>query len=89
MREAPVKPEVQSSAIQRIEYDPVSLTLFVIFLDGDAYAYLNVPAEVHDDFMRAPSKGRFFSEAVRDRYETRRLDVSLSARDSSADRGQA
>jgi hypothetical protein len=73
-------PPVSSSAIQRVEYDRETASLFVIFADGDSYAYLHVPEPVHQAFMLAPSKGRFFAQAVRERYECRRLDLKLPPR---------
>ena len=73
-------PPVASSAIQRIEYDRETRTLFVIFVDGDSYAYLEVPEPVQQAFMLAESKGRFFAEAIRDRYKHRPLDLKLPPR---------
>jgi hypothetical protein len=73
-------PPVESSAIQRIEYDRETKTLFVIFVDGDAYAYLEVPQPVQQAFMVAESKGRFFAEQIRDRYAYRQLDLKLPPR---------
>ncbi len=70
-------PEVASSAVQRIEYDREERVLYVVFADGDAYAYHEVPSHVWQAFMAADSKGRFFAEAVRDRYAFTPLDVKL------------
>jgi hypothetical protein len=57
-----------STAIRRFSYDDDSRTLFVTFTSGDLYAYLDVPRAVHAAFEDALSKGRFFGEAIRDRY---------------------
>ncbi len=73
-------PPVESSAIQRIEYDRETRTLFVIFVDGDTYAYFDVPEPVQQAFMVAESKGRFFAERIRERYDYRRLDLKLPPR---------
>ena len=62
-------PAVDSSAIRGIDYEPSSRTLLVIFIDGDGYAYFGVPPELYAAFLAAESKGRFFAEQVRDRFE--------------------
>jgi hypothetical protein len=73
-------PPVESSVIQRVEYDREDKTLFVIFADGDTYAYLGVPQHVHQAFMVSESKGRFYAHAVRGRYECRKLDFRMKPR---------
>src|SRR5579875_874821 len=76
----------ESEAVERIEYDPPSQTLFVHFVRGEWYAYLDVSASIAEAFLAAPSHGRFFQDEVRDRYAYRRLDVS---RPSSGRAGRA
>lgn len=61
-------PQVQSTAIRAIDYEAASRTLFVVFIDGDRYAYFDVPPELYAAFADAESKGRFFAEHVRDRF---------------------
>jgi hypothetical protein len=70
----PAMPQVQSQAIAQAEYDPASHTLFLRFVDGDWYAYLDVPAAAYAALVQAPSKGRFFQGEIRDHYDFRRLD---------------
>ena len=67
-------PRVESSAILRLNYDPESRTLFVIFVDGDVYAYFDVPEEAYDAFLVAPSKGRYFADEIRGRYEFHKVE---------------
>ena len=62
-------PAVESSAIRGIDYEPSSRTLLVIFIDGDGYAYFGVPPALYADFLRADSKGRFFAEQARGRFD--------------------
>ena len=57
---------VQSTAISDIDYDDRHGKLLVRFNDGDTYVYVGVPGEVHRCFVEAPSKGRYFSEAIRE-----------------------
>ena len=64
--------QVESEAIAEIDYDSVSSTLYVRFVDGDWYRYFGVPPSVHRAFVQADSHGRFFHEHIRDRYPYRR-----------------
>ena len=61
-------PHVLSEAISDVEYDAARRWLFVRFVSGAWYAYLDVPPTVHQAFLGADSKGRFFQAQVRDRY---------------------
>jgi lysyl-tRNA synthetase class 2 len=66
--------DVDSAAIQAIDYDADRAKLFVRFTSGERYVYVGVPGEVHRSFVEAPSKGRFFHDAIRDRYPYNRLE---------------
>ena len=63
-----------STAIRRFTYDEESRTLFVTFIDGDLYAYLDVEPQIYADMQQAPSKGRFFAYRVRNRYRYRKMN---------------
>jgi hypothetical protein len=60
--------DVTSTAVARIEYDELSQELIVTFTTGKTYTYFRVPPDVHFQFLDAESKGRFFNEAIRDRF---------------------
>jgi len=64
---------VVSSTIRSIGYDRRTAVLEIEFADGDLYKYFMVPRLTYQAFLEAPSKGRFFSESVRDRYQFQRL----------------
>lgn len=66
--------EVESSAIQEIDYDAERAKLVVRFASGERYVYVGVPGEVHRSFCEAESKGRFFRAEIRGRYPYNRLD---------------
>lgn len=66
--------EVDSTAIQEIDYDAERSKLLVRFASGERYVYVGVPGEVHRSFCEADSKGRFFQAEIRDRYPYNRLD---------------
>jgi hypothetical protein len=62
-----------STAIRGIRYEAGRHRLVVRFVDGDEYAYVGVPGEVHRSFVEADSKGRFFVAEIRDRYPYNKL----------------
>lgn len=66
--------DMDSTAIQAIDYDAERAKLLVRFQSGERYVYVGVPGEVHRSFLQAPSKGRFFQAEIRDRYPFNRLD---------------
>ena len=59
---------VVSSMIDSIGYDPDIKTLEVTMLSGDTYDYYEVPQEVYDAFINAPSAGRFFDDYIKGVY---------------------
>jgi hypothetical protein len=51
---------VASETVDQIGYDPAAAELHVRFRSGGRYyLYSNVPEGVHQEFLAAPSKGRF------------------------------
>jgi hypothetical protein len=66
--------DVDSTAIQAIDYDAERAKLLVRFVSGEQYVYVGVPGEVHRSFLEADSKGRFFQAKIRDHYPFNRLD---------------
>lgn len=62
-----------SSVIRRFRYDAVGQRLTVTFTSGAVYAYLDVPPKVAAALDQAESQGRFFGEAIRDRFAFDRL----------------
>jgi hypothetical protein len=67
--------DVESTAIQEIDYDAERAKLLVRFVSGERYVYVGVPGEVHRSFVEADSKGRFFQAEIRDRYPYNKLDI--------------
>lgn len=57
-----------SSVIRRFHYDASRRRLSVTFTSGDRYDYEAVPPEVADGLRAASSKGRYFSDHIRDRF---------------------
>lgn len=67
--------DVESTAIQAIDYDHAHDKLFVCFVSGERYVYVGVPGEVCRSFLDADSKGRFFQAEIRDQYPYNRLEA--------------
>lgn len=66
-----------STAIGRIAYSANDRELDVTFVgSGRTYTYIGVEPEVHEEFMRAFSKGQFFNARIKDRYPFRRWGVT-------------
>lgn len=64
---------VASTNLGAVGYDAKTRTLEVEFLNDRVYQYRGVPQNIHDQLMRASSKGRFFNTYVRDSYPFSRI----------------
>ena len=60
--------EVDSTTMRSVGYDSAQQILEIEFTSGAIYQYLEVPATVFDKLMQAESKGRYFSQEIRDDY---------------------
>ncbi len=63
-----VRVAVESSTMVSVGYEGKSRILEIEFTSGAVYQYLDVPAAVHKELMRAESKGRYFNGEIRDGY---------------------
>src|SRR5438093_910075 len=69
-----IKPiEVDSSSLASVGYSRRTKTLQIVFLKGGTYQFFDVPRPVFNAIVAANSKGQFFHEHIRDRYEFRRV----------------
>ena len=57
-----------SSAIAAVGYDPQTRRMKITFTQGHTYDFCGVPRHVHAGVMRAPSKGAYYNEHIKDRY---------------------
>lgn len=55
---------VDSSMLAAAGYDPGSRMLVVLFNNGKAYQYFDVPQEDYEALMEAPSKGKFMHSHI-------------------------
>ena len=60
---------VTSSTITSAGYDPAARKLELEFTSGNIYLYLHVPETIYIGLMAASSKGSYFNEYIRERFE--------------------
>lgn len=60
---------VNSSAITAIGYDPATSRMKITFKQGRTYDFCRVPSHVHQSFMNANSKGSYYDNFIKDRYQ--------------------
>ena len=63
-----------STNLGSVGYDAATQMLEVQFLNGRIYRYHDVPAHLHDQLMRATSKGQFFNAHILDHHAFSRVD---------------
>lgn len=59
---------VDSSNVESIGYDDATQELHVQFSGGAIYVYYEVPRQIFDDLVSAPSKGSFLNREVKSVY---------------------
>jgi hypothetical protein len=59
---------VESTLLTTVAYDADRGLLQLEFHDRAVYQYFEVPANVHEALLRAPSKGTYFNRAIRGRF---------------------
>lgn len=74
--ESPERTPVVSSSIASIGYGKSTKALEVEFRSGAIYRYLDVPETVANDFIRAKSKGHYFSTTIRGVYSFQHLPIA-------------
>lgn len=60
--------DFDSTAIVSAGYDPAIAVLEIEFAGGGVYRYSLVPPRIWRELREAESAGRYFAEAIRDRY---------------------
>jgi hypothetical protein len=59
---------VDSTTMRSVGYQPKSRILEIEFDSGAVYQYLEVPARIYEQLLRAESKGRYFNSEIREVY---------------------
>jgi len=71
---------MDSSLIRTARYWPEHRALELSLSGGRRYLYLGVPARIAEQFAEAPSKGHFFNQAIRGRFDCHPLRDEPPAR---------
>jgi len=64
---------VESSNLASVGYDADNKILEIEFNHGGIYQYFDVPKEVFEDLLKAPSHGKYFVHNIKDEYEYDRI----------------
>lgn len=62
-----------SSNLLSVGYDCKQCILEVEFKNGSIYQYQNVSEPIYKGLMNSSSKGKYFHQAIKDRYTTLRI----------------
>lgn len=58
-----------SSVVSKMQYDPESEVLRIVYVSGMVYDYKNVPPEVYEAMKASGSKGTFLNRHIKTNYE--------------------
>jgi hypothetical protein len=67
---------VASSMIVSVGYDEPTRVLEIEFTSGVVYRYTDVPVDLYDALLDAPSHGRFFQNQIRNAFPCHRAEVT-------------
>ena len=59
---------VESTVLATVGYDEARELMQVEFCGRAIYQFFGVPVVVHEGLLGAPSKGRYFNQAIRGRF---------------------
>ncbi len=64
---------VESSVLRAVRYLPARRVLEVTFRSGRIYRYFDVPRNVYEKLLAAPSIGSYFNKTIRPNYRMESL----------------
>jgi hypothetical protein len=64
---------VKSRIMSSVGYDDTTKILEIEFHTGLVYQYLGVPPKVYADLMHSGEIGKYFSEKVRPKFQTKQV----------------
>jgi len=64
---------LESSVLQSASYDVTINLLTVTFKSGRSYDFFDVPPSIWEEFKKAESKGRFFTQNIKGKFKPRGL----------------
>jgi len=75
---------VDSTTLATTAYDDQRELLRLEFCSQAIYLYWGVPPIVHQGLLEAPSKGRYFNQAIRGRFPYQRISPGDAERTEAA-----
>lgn len=66
---------IESRVFESVRYDGAERVLTIVFANGAAYAYHDVPREVFLDFTRIVNKGEYFAKRIRPHFSATRVPL--------------
>jgi hypothetical protein len=66
---------VKSRILRSVGYNDSTKILEIEFHTGIVYQYLGVPPKVYADLMRSEEIGKYFSEKIRPKFQTKQVVV--------------
>ena len=73
-----MKPTIlESTTLATVAYDADRQLLQIEFRDRTAYRYFNLPTDVYETLLRAPSKGSYFNRVIRGQFAYVRMHACL------------
>lgn len=67
---------VESSSLVSVGFAKEARILEVEFRSGAIYRYFAVPLAIFEEFKRAESKGRYFAQSIRGKYQFQRVETA-------------
>jgi len=67
---------VESSSLVSVGFAKQARILEIEFRSGAIYRYFAVPPTIFEEFKRADSKGRYFTQSIRGRYQFQRVETA-------------
>lgn len=61
---------LNSSNLSEVTYHSPTQTMEITFHSGHIYRYANIPRNVFQDLISAPSAGRFYNRFIRGRFDS-------------------
>ena len=70
---------VESGLFSAAAYRSSARQLYLKFQDGKIYRFFDCPVVVYDEFMAAVSRGRYFSQQIRNRFRFELVHTAVPA----------
>lgn len=70
---------IKSRLFASVRYAAERQELYLRFCNGDIYCYFRCSAELYNEFLAAESKGRYFSQKIRNQFRYEQVYDASSA----------